>query len=65
MYGALWALESLGHLVSLRSPGRVFGVPVELSDAPAYPVRGLMVNPAAQFMSIQFLEHVVDGEKDL
>ena len=60
-HGALRALESLAHLVSMSRPGRIVNAPVEIEDAPRWPVRGLMVNPAGRFMSIPFLKRVVDG----
>jgi hypothetical protein len=60
-HGALRALESLAHLVSLSRPGRIVNAPVEIEDSPRWPVRGLMVNPAGRFMSTAFLKRVVDG----
>ena len=61
VFGALWGLESLSQLVSFISPGRVVNAPVAITDAPRFPVRGLMVDPAINFMPINFLHRVVDG----
>eukprot|EP01051_Picozoa_sp_SAG22_P014709 SAG22_NODE_1825_length_3505_cov_3.818849_2_plen_199_part_00 len=55
-HGALRALESLAHLVSLTRPGRIVNAPVQVEDRPRWPVRGLMVNPAGRFMSTAFLK---------
>jgi hypothetical protein len=45
-HGALRALESLAHLISIPRPGRIVNAPVDITDGPRWPVRGLMVNPA-------------------
>jgi hexosaminidase len=60
-HGALRALESLAHLVSIHRPGRIVNAPVQIEDSPRWGTRGLMVNPAGRFMSAAFLKRVVDG----
>ena len=60
-FGALRALESLAHLLSISRPGRILNTPVQIRDSPRWSTRGLMVNPAGRYMSVEFLKHIVDG----
>ena len=60
-HGVMRALESLAHLISLPKPARIVNAPVTIHDAPRWPVRGLMVNPAGRFMSLDTLMRIVDG----
>ena len=61
IYGTLRGMETLAQLVSFIRPGRISNLPIHIEDKPAFQYRGLMVNPAGQFMPVSFLKRVVDG----
>ena len=54
-------LETLAQLISLTSPGLIESCPVFIDDHPAFPYRGLMINPAKTFMPMDFIKRTVNG----
>eukprot|EP00911_Craspedida_sp_UC1_P002272 UC1_evm1s1724 len=65
VYGAMHALESLTQLVDVRvGKGGVLSIPVapvNVSDAPQYPYRGLMIDTARHFLPLAHIRHVIEA----
>jgi hexosaminidase len=64
VWGALHGLQTLSQLVRYDFDARAYwvdGAPVAIDDAPAFSWRGLMVDPARQFLPIATLRAVVDS----
>ena len=63
-FGAMAALESLSQLLTWDAPNRsyaVSGVPLALTDSPAFPWRGLLVDTARHFQPPASLRAIVDS----
>ena len=52
----MYALESLAQSTSLETPGLITTAPLDILDAPEFPMRGLMINPSIQYLPIPFLK---------
>ena len=64
VWGALAGLQTLAQLVRFDFDARAYWVdaaPVAIEDAPAFAWRGLMVDPARQFLPLATLRAVVDA----
>jgi hexosaminidase len=62
VYGALRGLETLAQLGSFHQPGTILNAPIRVElDQPAFPYRGLMVNPSLTYLPVSFLEHIMDS----
>jgi hexosaminidase len=64
VWGAQWGLESLLQLLDYRGVevGYVIpGYPLSISDAPAYPWRGLLIDSSRHFQTLSSLKGVVDA----
>jgi hexosaminidase len=61
VWGALRALETFTQLLTREGPSVVLsGAPVQISDAPAYSHRGLMIDTSRHYLDVRTIEHVVD-----
>ena len=65
VWGALQGLQTLSQLVRFDFDAGAYhvpsGAPVAISDAPAFAWRGLMVDPARQFLPVATLRALVDS----
>jgi hexosaminidase len=64
VYGALRALESLSQLVlfdSLTGIYSIIGAPIDITDAPRYPHRGLLLDTSRHFQPIAALKRTIDS----
>lgn len=62
--GALHGLNTFSHLISWAGAenGYLIGpLPLEISDAPRFPWRGLMVDTARHFVPVRQLKTILDG----
>lgn len=58
-WGALHGLETLQQLAGDNCT--VTNAPVDVSDRPRFPFRGLMIDSARHFLPVDFVEHIIDG----
>ena len=65
IFGAMHGLESLTQLLDVRvGPGGakvIPSAPVEISDAPRFSFRGVMIDSGRHFLPISHIKHVIEG----
>jgi hexosaminidase len=64
IYGAMHCLETFSQLVSFSFDDEKYNVescPVTVTDAPRFPHRGLMVDTARHFETLQSLKNIIDS----
>ena len=64
IYGAMHCLETFSQLVSFSFDDESYNVescPVTVTDAPRFPHRGLMVDTARHFETLQSLKNIIDS----
>ena len=60
-FGVLRAFETLLQVTSFIRPARVRQAPITITDKPRFPVRGLMINAAGDWMPLPFIKRIIDG----